>query len=103
MNEVIGTILEAEERAQAIVREGDAAAKQILEEGTKAAEGTIAAAERTLMSERETRLAAAEREAAARYGALYAEGRAVAEKLRAECQEKIGTAAEAAVRKVFGE
>ena len=59
-------------------------------------------AELLLLSEREKKLAEAEREAEERYRALNEEAKAEAERFGASCQDKIEAAAQSAVRKVFG-
>ena len=61
MNEVIGTILEAEARAEEIVRAAEEDAVRILAEGERAAENIAATAEKTLLAERESAISAAER------------------------------------------
>lgn len=102
MNEVIGTILEAEAKAEEIVSEGERESRRAIEAGAAAAEQTKADAERLLLSEREKKLAEAEREAEERYRALNEEAKAEAECFGASCQDKIEAAAQSAVRKVFG-
>lgn len=102
MNEVIGTILEAEARAEEIVRAAEEDAGRILAEGERRAEQADADAERALLSAREETVAAAERTAGQKYAAILAEGKRTADALRASCSGKIPAAAQSAVQKVFG-
>lgn len=103
MNDVIGTILEAEAKAEEILRSGEQEARQILAEGEAAAERKAAETEALILSERQKRLAAADRAAEARYHAICAKGDARAEALRTACNDKIQPAAEAVMRKVLDE
>ena len=103
MNDVIGTILEAEARAEEIVRAGEQEAGRILAEGEAAAEQIAADAHTRLLAEQESRLAAADDAALSRYMQICAEGAARAETLRASCEDMLPQAADMVVRKVFGE
>ncbi len=102
MNEVIGTILEAEARAEQIVQAAEGEAKRILAEGERAAERISDDAKRTLLSDREKAVAAAEHRGAERYRAITQEGKNRADALRASCAAKLPTAVKATVEKVFG-
>ena len=101
MNEVIGSILEAEAKAEEISRAAKAESRRLLEEGAAAAEAIRKDAERRLIAEREACFQAAERMAQARYEELLAAGKAKAEALRAEAEAKVGTAARSVFGKVF--
>ena len=102
MNEVIGTILEAEARAEEIVRAAEEDAGRILAEGERRAEQADAHAERAPPPGGEETAGAGERKAGQKYAAILAEGKRAADALRASCSEKIPAAAQSAVQKVFG-
>ena len=102
MNEVIGTILEAEAKAEEIVRAGEEESRRILSAGNADAERILATAERVLLSERERTQAEAEAKAKAAYDTIVAAGGAQAEALLKGSEEKIAAAAHAVVHKVFG-
>ena len=103
MNDVIDTILQAEARAEEIVRAGEQEAGRILAEGEAVADKIAADAQARLLSEQEERLAAAEEAAQPRYAQICNEGAARAEALRASCEDMLPQAADMVVRKVFGE
>lgn len=102
MNEVIGTILEAEARAEEIVRAAQEEAKNILAEGERAAEQVSAEANGSRLFSREQTLAAAQQSAEERYRAILAEGARRAEGFRAACAQKVPAAAQDVLQKVFG-
>ena len=102
MNEVIGTILEAEKRAEEIVRAAEEKAKTILAEGEREAEQLNEDAKRSFLAYREETIAAAEQSADERYRAILEQGKGEADALRASCRPRTAKAAHDVVRKVFG-
>lgn len=101
MNEVIGTILEAEAKADEIVREGEREARRILSEGEAAAERAVSEAETRLAAHKRERLAAADTQAEARYQAILAEGEARAQRFTNACGDSVEAWARQLAEKVF--
>ena len=102
MNEVIETILEAEAKAEQILRAAEQDVRSILSQGESSAERIVVEAQARLLAEREDALARADGAAEARYDEICAEGKAQAQRLREAYDLKIQEATDKIVQKVLG-
>ena len=102
MEEVIGSILEAEAEAERIVKAGEDDRRRILEAGRAAAEAALAEAENTLRAERESVLKDAAAKAEREYAAAMKRAEAEAERLVSDASARVEAAAETLVGKVQG-
>lgn len=102
MNEVIGTILEAEAEAAKILELAAAESKSAIAEGETTAEKIEKDAAAKLSRERDRVLAEAEKRAEAAYDKLLDEGRKKAAMLKKSCEGKTNAAAEEILGRVFG-
>ena len=99
MNEIINSILKAEQKASEIVGEES---KLIAIKGEENAEKERENAVSAFSEERKKALAEAEQKAEAAYCEILSDGKARAQALKNSCSDKIEGAAETAIGRIFG-
>lgn len=102
MNEIVGSILNAEKEAERIVAEASEKGKAAVLNGETRAEEIRERAVSEFSEERKNTLAQAEARAEAVYGEMLENGKAAAAAFKAKCEGKIGSAAGEIVGRIFG-
>ena len=102
MNEIVGSILNAEKEAERIVSEASEKGKAAVLNGETRAEEIRERAVSEFSEERKNTLAQAEARAEAVYGEMLENGKAAATAFKAKCEGKIESAAEESVGRIFG-
>lgn len=102
MNEIINSILEAEQKASEIVAKAGEESKLIAIKGEENAEKERENAVSAFSEERKKALAEAEQKAEAAYCKILSDGKARAQALKNACSDKIEGAAETAIGRIFG-
>lgn len=102
MNEIIASILDAEQKAEEIAAKAASDCRRISLEGAERAAKVKEDAIALLAAEREQSEKDAERRAQAAYDSLAAEGGAAAQALKNRSRAKADPAADAVLRRLFG-
>ncbi len=102
MNGVIETILEAEERAEQIVRAAADESKRMAAESQAEAEQIKAEAKAAFVKEREKVLAETREKAEEAYSRIVKDGRKKAQELKDSVGAKIEDSADTILRRMFG-
>ncbi len=102
MNEVINSILEAEEKAAKIVAEAGEESKARIIKGEEVCEKEKEQAITDFLDERKRVLSEAEAKAQAAYDEILKAGEARAEALKKNCADRVSGAAETVIGRIFG-